>query len=288
MIYLLLALMLSLIIVVTFKLYSRFQINIMQAITANYVMAIILGYTSIGSIPKPSYIVNSSWFYVAVISGVSLIVVFNLFALNAKTVGIALTSVASKMSVMIPVMLGTLMFGETMTWIKVVGVIMAMFSFYLIFKKKEGYNIRSSLIVLPILLFIGNGMNDSIFKYVQFFYLKTNAIYFEFLTTAFSISLLLGILFLVIKSFFVKTRIQMKNIIAGVWLGVCNWFSTLCFLKGLSQMDVSVFIPIFNAGLVSLSAIVGLLIFKEKLSKINIFGLILSIISITIIAYATN
>jgi drug/metabolite transporter (DMT)-like permease len=288
MIYLLLALMLSLIIVVTFKLYPRFQINVMQAITANYVMAAILGYTSIGGIPAPSYIVNSSWFYVAVISGVSLIVVFNLFALNAKTVGIALTSVASKMSVMIPVILGTLMFGETMTWVKVVGVIMAMFSFYLIFKKKEGYNIRSSLIVLPILLFIGNGMNDSIFKYVQFFYLKTNSIYFEFLTTAFSISLLLGILFLVIKSFFVKSRIQMKNIIAGAWLGVCNWFSTLFFLKGLSQMDVSVFIPIFNAGLVSLSAIVGLLIFKEKLSKINIFGLILSIISITIIAYATN
>ncbi len=286
MIYLIIALLLSLIIVVNFKLYPRFEINTMHAITANYATAAIWGYTLNGGVPSISYIVQASWFNIAIISGVFLIVVFNLFALNAEKVGVALTSVASKMSVIIPVILGVLIFEEKLTAIKIIGVIMAMFSFYLIFKKKKGYVVSSSLIILPILLFLGNGANDSIFKYVQFFYLKTDQTYLEYLATAFFISLVLGIIFISIKSFFVATKFQIKNIFAGILLGTCNWFSALCFLKGLSQLDVTVFIPIFNAGLVSLSAIVGMLIFKEKFSQINIFGLVLSIISISIIAYA--
>jgi multidrug transporter EmrE-like cation transporter len=123
-------------------------------------------------------------------------------------------------------------------------------------------------------------------KFAQYHYIRTDAGYVEFLTSAFSISFFFGIIILGIRILLKKETLHYKNILAGILLGILNWFSTLFFLKGLGQMDVSVFIPVFNAGLVSAAALVGLFIFKEPLSKINVLGILFSIIAITLIAYA--
>jgi multidrug transporter EmrE-like cation transporter len=49
-------------------------------------------------------------------------------------------------------------------------------------------------------------------------------------------------------------------------------------------MDVTVFVPVFNVGIVSLGAITGLVFFREKMGKWNIFGLVLATIAILLIA----
>jgi len=286
--FLLPALFFSLCIIVIFKLFSRFGISIPQAIVVNYLVAAVLGFLTIGKVPSASMYFENDFFHIALVSGVFFILVFNVFALSAEKAGVAITAVSSKMSVVIPVIAGTLLFGEMFSALKVIGVILVMLSFYLVFKKKEGYRIRKSFIILPLLLFLGNGTNDTILKFAQHHHITTDGQYVQYLLIVFTVSFILGLIFVIFRYISGKIRFSAKNLIAGIMLGVCNWYSTLFFLKGLGVLDVSVFIPVFNAGLVSLAAITGMVAFKEKLTAVNIIGIIISLIAITIIAYANG
>ena len=78
---------------------------------------------------------------------------------------------------------------------------------------------------------------------------------------------------------------HIKNLIAGLILGIINWFSIYYLLKGFESMQVSVFIPILNISVVGLSAIIGFIIFKERLRLINWIGIFVALIAILMIAY---
>lgn len=287
MIFLLLTLVFSMSIMVSFKLFPRFGIHILQALTTNYLVCAVLGFITLREMPSLSSFAGSNIFVTAIFSGFFMFAVFNVFALSAQRAGVAITAVSSKMSVIIPVLFGTILFGESFPPLKIFGVILVMLSFYLVFKKKEGYAIQRSLFLLPLLLFLGNGTNDTILKFAQFSHITDDDGNVRFLAYAFGLSFIFGFLVLIYRTIWKKESIQMKNIIAGIWLGICNWISTLYFLKGLGTMDVSVFIPIFNAGLVSLAALIGLFVFREELNRTNIIGIGISIIAIFFIAYGS-
>jgi len=286
MIFLFSALFFSLLIIVIFKIFSKYGISVSQAIAINYLVAAIFGFSTIGKSPSFSFYFESDFLHVAIISGIFFILVFNVFALSAEKAGVAITAVSSKMSVIIPVIMGTIIFRESFSLLKILGVILVMLSFYLVFRKKEGYGMKRNLIILPLLLFLGNGTNDTILKYAQFNFIDSDQGFVHYLTIVFSVSFVLGFVFLLVKTITGKIHFGIRHIIAGIILGICNWFSTLFFLKGLGSMDVSVFIPVFNAGLVSLAALTGVFAFKEKLTTVNIIGIAVSLIAITMIAYA--
>ena len=285
MIYLLLALLFSTLIMVNFKLYPKFKIDILQAIVVNYLVAFFAGMISLDFISLEE-IASKEFFPLSAVSGTMLILVFFVFALSAAKVGIAITSVSSKMSVLIPVILGFLVFGEHPGIIKILGIAISLPAFYFIFKRNENFNLKGILLLLPILLFLGNGTNDSLLKTAEHFFLKGNDDLILYLTSAFGIAFIIGVLILIVSSIRKRKSISLKNIAAGIILGLLNWFSTLFFLKGLSIIDVSVFIPVFNVGIVCLGAITGLIFFKEKMGKWNIFGLVLAVFSILLIALA--
>lgn len=283
MVFLLFAILTSTLIVVTFKLFERFNISITQAITVNYLFAAIFGFFTYENEITFSLLMQYSWIYFAVIVGITLILIFNVFAVSAQKAGVAITAVSSKMSVIIPVIIGFLLFRESASWLKVFGIIMALVAFYLSFKKKGSFAVAGKYWFLPVLLFLGNGLNDSLLKFVQPFFLHQHESAL-FLAVAFSVSLILGLFTLLFQLFFYKKKISVKSLLAGVWLGFLNWYSTLFFIKGLGIMDVSVFIPVFNASIVTLAALIGYFIFREKLNKINWLGIAIAVVAIVIIA----
>ena len=283
MIWLILALLSSTLIMVCFKLFPKFGIDTLQAIATNYIVAFIAGYITVTPESAPYYI-HSDWFLLSTASGVLLILTFFVFASSTAKVGIAITSVSSKMSVLIPVTLGFLVFGESMQALKIAGILISLPAFYFIFKKNEHFHLKSALLILPILLFLGNGTNDSLLKTAQYFYLSGDDDLVSYLTAAFGIAFCISVLLVTFNCIRDKKRILWKNILAGILLGLLNWYSTLFFLKGLTVVDVTVFIPVFNAGIVCLGAITGLAFFKEKMGGWNIFGLGLALAAIILIA----
>jgi drug/metabolite transporter (DMT)-like permease len=78
--------------------------------------------------------------------------------------------------------------------------------------------------------------------------------------------------------------VELKNVVAGILLGLLNWYSTLFVLKGLSFFQVSVFMPVYNIGVVALASLTGMFIFGEKLTRINKLGIALALVAILLIA----
>ena len=282
MFYLIFATLTSVAIIVTFRIFERFKIDNAQAITFNYLVASSFGFFSQAGNFKFNQIPDEPWFYTALIVGLTLIVAFHLFALSAQYAGVAITAISSRMSVIIPVTLGFLIFGDTASPYKIIGIFIGLAAFYFTFKKDKPIIKSTGYAMLPILLLLAVGTNDSMMKVAEHYYIKDNFVLF--LSTAFSVALIIGLLVMLIRRKLTVKTFAVKNLVAGLVLGLLNWYSTLYFLKGLDIFQVSFFVPIFNVGVVALSALTGYLIFKEKLSKLNWLGIALAIVAILFIA----
>jgi drug/metabolite transporter (DMT)-like permease len=282
MIYLLLAVLLSTAIIITFRIFNNFKISIVQAITVNYLVASVFGFASEPGSFNPEAIFGASWFYLSILMGLSLIVSFNLFALSAQNAGVAITAISSRMSVVIPVSLGFMFFGDTAGFLKIAGIIAGLAAFYFSSKKNKKVHINQAYIYLPVLLFLAVGINDSLMKVAEYGFLTTD--FTAFLATCFGFALLFGLVVFAFKSRKQTTNGIFKNISAGVWLGLLNWYSTLFVLEGLDVYQVSFFIPVYNIGVVVLSSLVGFGAFREKLSATNLAGIGLAIVAIALIA----
>ena len=81
-------------------------------------------------------------------------------------------------------------------------------------------------------------------------------------------------------------KITFKNIIAGVALGVPNYFSIYFLIQALrgNGLESSTVFTINNVAIVMFSTILGIVIFKEKLIPKNWLGVALAIISIILVA----
>jgi len=285
MIFLILAILFSTSIFIIFRLFPKYNIDNFQAIIINYVVAVVFG-LFISDIPSSFHeLVDREWFYWSMLVGLIFIVVFYLFALSSQKAGIAITAVSSKMSVVIPVLLGFVYFNEEATVKKIAGIALVLVSFFLLLQKKKGSKINYKYIFLPILIFLGNGINDSLNKNVQFQFIQDNTKeYFLYLTIIFTFSLLFALIITLFRPKKNRKKINIQTLIGGFILGIFNYLATLVFIRGLNEMNVSVFLPILNISIVSVSAILGLIIFKEDLKLKKIIGIILAIIAILLIS----
>jgi len=167
------------------------------------------------------------------------------------------------------------------------GILLSLFSIYLITKKKQ-IIIPKKYIYLPILVFLGSGTIDTSLKLLELNYgndISINTISYSIFLGAF----LVGTTFYTIKNRFNFSNWSSRNVISGIILGVPNYFSIyflLVAIKSFSLKSAFVF-GINNIGIVLLSTLLSVIIFKEKLTLINKFGVLISILSIILIAYTS-
>jgi drug/metabolite transporter (DMT)-like permease len=82
-------------------------------------------------------------------------------------------------------------------------------------------------------------------------------------------------------------QFALKNLLAGIIIGIPNYFSIWCLVRFLkvSPWQSSASIPVNNMGIVLFSSVVAWLLFREKLSQINWLGIVLSLVAIYLIAF---
>lgn len=286
MIYLLLSILSSSIIFVVFKLFKRFDVNTMQAIIVNYFIACLVGFFGFIENEDLTEIPAKPWFFGTIILGILFIIVFNLAATTTQRSGLSVVSVATKMSVAIPVLFGILYFDEGTGVLKILGIVLALIAVYLSsIKANTGIAIKKKNLIYPILVFLGSGIIDTLIKFIESGYVnKTDVALFS--STIFSVAGTIGILVLIYQKITGTLKITGRNIIGGIVLGVPNFFSIYFLVLALRNngFDSSTIFTINNVAIVLFSTLLGILLFKEKLTTKNWLGIALAIISILLVA----
>ncbi len=290
MIYLGLSILLSSLLYVIFKLFDVYKINTLQAIVVNYLVAFITGIISSNGTYDITSVLKSDWLFLAMFMGILFITIFNVMALTAQRNGLSVASVASKMSLVIPVIAGFTIFNEEWNILKAIGIKIALAAVYFTtVNKKSQSNIdwTPKKLLLPLALFVGSGIIDTVLKILQNNHMS-NSNEDVISATIFSFAFIAGSAAVIYRLINKNEKLEWKSLIGGIVLGIPNFFSIVVILKALNSPGLeSTFVyPINHVGTVVLSTMFGLFLFKEKLKSRNVLGIILAIIAIVFIAFA--
>jgi len=286
MLYLLITILLNVIISAIFKVFPKYRIDALQAIVANYCVCVITGCIFIGYVPFTAGNVHAPWFPWALLMGCSFISVFNLIAYSTKIDGITTTTIANKLSLVIPVILSIFLYHELAGIYKIIGILLALPAVYLTTRVKDNDNKVQNLF-WPIVLFILSGLLDALVKYVQFHFLATAGLQAVYTIYCFAVAGSVGIIIVTTLLLLKKITFSWRNIAAGICVGIPNYFSIYYLIRMLNSpfLQSSAAIPAVNIGILVASSLMAIIFFKEKLNLLRFTGLILSIIAILLITF---
>ena len=272
-----------------FKYFGKYQVNNLQAIIINYFTAgsLAVVITNINGLPiNFQHIVLSNYIVPSLIIGLLFIITFNLLAYGTQKIGIAISTVANKMSMIVPVIIGIYLFKEALGVFKLIGIFLAISAIYMTSTKSGKLSFDKKFMPIILLIFLGQGIADGTLSWTQKFTLSTENTSLFFASTFFSAGTF-GCLFLVYDLMVKKIQFQAKNILWGIALGVPNYLTLHFFIRSLQSpiLESSQVFPVVNMGIIILSAISGIILFKEKLTPLNWSGIAIAIIAISFISF---
>lgn len=280
MIYIFLSICCSVFVSVLLKLAKRYHIDTRQAITWNYSMAAILTWIFYRpSLPS----INSTLFPSYLALGILLPSLFVILALSVRYTGIVKTDVAQRLSLFIPVLAAFLLFGEDNSIIKIAGILVAFSAIICSVPWQKKENTGSSYWIYPVIVFVGMGIIDILFKQIA---KAENIPFTSSLMVVFILSFLISMLILLYLFLMKKMKFAIINVLCGWILGVANFGNIVFYLKAhqaLSNQPSLVFSGM-NIGVILLGSLVGVLVFQEKLSRLNYAGIVLALISIALMS----
>ena len=284
--YLVITILLNALLVIYFKVFPRYKIDTLQAIVANYWTCVITGSIFLGRFPVNAAGLQEAWLPWAVLLGCGFFMVFNLLAYCTRLDGITTATVANKLSLAIPVLFSLFLYHEHAGLLKIAGIVLAFPAVYFTARVKGAEN-KAQNLFWPVLLFIGSGLLDTIVKYSEQAYLHTPDAHAAFPIYSFAAAAAIGTITLMVLVLMKKTRLHLRNMIAGILLGIPNYFSIYYFIVLLHSgfLQSSAAIPVTNIGILVVATISGLLFFREKLTLYRILGLVLSLIAILLIVF---
>lgn len=296
MFYLILSILTATSLVIILRLFDRWKIQTAHGIVFNYLVCCLTGIVAMDD--RSQLLEISSWngWWICLILGVWFIVIFLLIGRCVQIAGVAITSIAFKLSFIIPAVSAILFYGDNFTFYKAIGILIAMLAVYFITYEPEGEiaNPTNGISeengrkagrlerLLPLAIFIGAGLNDAFFNFIQRNYSPPG---FDHLLTitVFAGAFMFGIILYGRD----KALYQWKNLAGGILLGIPNYASLYFLLQALKHTGFppSTLFPVNNLGIVCLSAFVGLVFFHEQFSKRKLSGFLLAIVCILLIGF---
>ena len=225
------------------------------------------------------------WFPYALFLSFCFIIFFNVNAFTIQKVGMIVTSIFQKLSLVFPVMLGIVYFGEDASFYKYAGILLSIVAIVLInISDKQDSAVLEKIKKYwywPFIVLAGSGLIELILFYIQ----ETEKVVdggLAFVSTLFFLAGCWGVIFMLVTR---RLDIKKQDVIAGISIGLPNFFSIYLIILGLDVgWDGSVLFPLNNLGTIVATSIIGILIFKEKLIRANYIGLICALIAVGLIS----
>jgi len=283
MLFVLISVICSVTVSVIIKLARRYSINVTQMIAWNYPVAVLLNYLFYKPQVDFQVINNENW-KIYILLGLLLPSIFLAIAASIRYTGIVRTEIAQRISILIPLAAAFLIFNENPNTQSIIGILIGIAAVICSFnwkansKKEAGYKYW----LYPLIIFFGMGLIDVLFKQVaQMETNYTTSIFFIFL-----IALSISFFYIFGRVISKKEKLSIGSAIWGISLGLFNFGNILFYMKAHKAIpdNPSVVFTAMNIGVIALGALIGILVFKEKLSTLNKIAIFLAALSIIIIA----
>lgn len=186
---------------------------------------------------------------------------FILLQWNVRKNGVILSSTFMKLGVIDPAVLAVVWFGERPGWNQGLGFILAITAILMIHLEKGKIRTEKAYTIGLLLLLLGGGLGDSMAKFYDVY--GNPGLGSFFLMLSFLVSgIISGILV-----FRGREKITKYEVLFGVLIGIPNYFSARFLLWALADIPAVITYPTYSIAAMALIGAVGVLMFREKLTK---------------------
>ncbi|GIV38792.1 MAG: hypothetical protein KatS3mg033_0592 [Thermonema sp.] len=277
-----------------FKVFERKKVRLLGGIVVNYWVCVLSGMVLLPGISLPASADSlQSWLPFAFFLGFCFITTFYMMAYTTQKVGVSAASVASKLSLVIPVAFSLLFLSleqrkQWDSW-NIMGMLLVFVAIVLTSLRPrytpQTFDLRGLGLLLAV--FFMSGTIDTTLNYVNAYRLneQTQPL---FTVGVFATAGFLGLLVVLYKQLIQKEHIiGVREIIGGIALGIPNIFSLYFMLRALAffKHDGAFMFPVFNILVILLSTMGSIFFFGEKLSAANRWGIFVSLLALTLLAH---
>jgi multidrug transporter EmrE-like cation transporter len=280
MIFLLLAICCSVAVAVVITYGHRKKLPTFSLLATNYVVATAASVIGSGA--------SARIFGVPEEMGLSLILGFffiGCFWLMMKTVeklGMVIPVTLMRLSAVIPTAGSILLYGEIPTMLQVAGILLAFFALPLASPRPLT---RATLRPLleggfgwGLLLFVSFGITEFLFKFQKEALPIENPS--DMLQVVFGTAMVIGIVAALRK----RERVTLHVLAAGAVLGIVNMYSAKFFILAVRELPGMVLFPVNGIGVIMLSTITAMILWKERLAARNYLYLACAAVALVLIA----
>ncbi|MDX9750753.1 MAG: DMT family transporter [Flavobacteriales bacterium] len=267
-----------------FKVFDRRQVPLLPAIVVNYLVA--FGCGSLVAAPWRAGDLSALWMPAAVL-GFLFITIFRLTGLSTRRAGVASTTVASKLSLVLTVLFAVVFYGDRPGVFGWTGIVLALAGVVLSSPRSNG-TVSRTLLVLPLTLFLGNAAIDILINWTQRTHLTpdTEAV---FPTLAFAFAGVLGLLW----TSATKDRDgfgRPATWVGGAVLGAVNYIALYYLVKALANSGLapSAVYPLVNIGVILFGTGLSMLLFRERPVRLQQTGIACAVVALVLIILGTR
>ena len=271
MLYLVLAVVSSVLISVLMRVSEKSVKNPMLLFVANYFVCILISIAYMGQITVDLHAPKiGTALVLGICSGILYLLGFLLLQYNIRKNGVVLSSTFMRLGVLVPTAMAVLVFHEKPNVTQLLGFLVAVAAILVMnLKMGEAKGQKAPGIVWLIILLLTGGFTDSlanVYDKAGNPDLKNQYLLFIFFV-AFICSVIGALL---------QVKKQKTNYMDFVWgflIGIPNYYSARFLLLSLGKLPAILVYPAFNVATILVVTLVGVIGFKEKLEKNKVIAL---------------
>lgn len=254
--------------------------NPILLLSANYFIASLISF--IFMIRENSFTFSWQTFIFGALLGILFVLAFFIFAKAVGSAGAALSSVSSRISVIIPITLSILIFNEEPNHYQLIGFFFTVVTIILFYFSVRGLNqgnLHFTDYFYLFALLAGIGINDFCMKVFQDLRPENEKALFLFSIFTFAFIYTISIIL------YKKIPFERKTIYTGLILGIPNIFSSYFLLAALAGVSAIVVYPVVNIGVILLTTFGAILLWKEKIGFFGFLSLLSGMVAIFLLSF---
>lgn len=276
----------SLVLVHLLKLGESKDLRMLNTLTANYVVAAAFSFL-FGSFPKVGGTAGIPWALILFTAAVGAVFIGNFLAYSRSIHrnGMGISVAAMRLSLLVPVLVSILMYGEQLTAVKVTGLLLVFAALALLLPRRQKIRFAANDSAwLLLVVFLLTGFADASLKiYREELNLQMDEL--GFMGLVFLFAAIIGWAISLNKKGPVITR---RELGIGTLIGIPNLYSSVFLIYALGGIDGSEAYPAVNILNVVGGTLLGLWYWKDRVTTWQWIGIGLAAIAIVLLTHGLS